>query len=55
MFKKSKYEWMPPETITYRSYKNFTEKQFKEAIRSGCSYIEARSICHYEKDRFTWK
>ena len=40
MFKKSKYEWMPPETITYRTYKNFTEKQFKEAIRSGCSYIE---------------
>ena len=37
---KSKYERLPPKTITYRSYKNFTEEQFKEAIRSACSYIE---------------
>ena len=52
---KSKYERMPPKTITYRSYKNFTEEQFKEAIRSDCSFIEARLICHYEKDLFMWK
>ena len=36
---KSKYEQMPPKTITYQSYKNLTEEQFKEAIRSYCSYI----------------
>ena len=27
-------------TITYQSYKTFTEEQFKEAIRSARSYIE---------------
>ena len=31
---------MPPKTITYWSYENFTEEQFKEAVRSDCSYIE---------------
>ena len=31
---------MPPETITYQSDKNFTEEQFKEINRSGCSYIK---------------
>ena len=31
---------MPPKIITYRSYKNFPEEQFKEPIRSDCSYIE---------------
>ena len=35
---------MPPKTITYRSYKNFTEEQFKEAIRSDCSYIEGGNL-----------
>ena len=30
---------MPPKTITYRSYKNFTE-----AIRSDCSYIELGNL-----------
>ena len=37
---KSKYKQMTPKTITYRSCKNFTEEQFKEAIKSDCSYIE---------------
>ena len=61
---------MPPKTITYRSYKNFTEEQFKEAIRWDCSYNEggwqlnfsstcnwkkALSICSYEKDRLRGK
>ena len=36
---KSKYERMPPKTITYRSYKNFTE-----AIRSDFSYIELENL-----------
>ena len=36
---KSKYERMPPKTITYRSYKNFTE-----TIRSDCSYIELGNL-----------
>ena len=31
---------MPPETITYQSDKNFTEEQFKEINRSGCSSIK---------------
>ena len=35
---------MPLKTITYRSYKNFTEEQFKEAIRSNCSYIEGGNL-----------
>ena len=35
---------MPPKTIIYRSYKNFTEEQFKEAIRSDCSYIEGGNL-----------
>ena len=35
---------MPPKSITYRSYKNFTEEQFKEAIRSDCSYIEGSNL-----------
>ena len=65
---KSKYKQMPPKTITYGSYKNFTEEQFKKAIRSNCSYIEGgnstslqhvikkgRSISSYENDRFMWK
>ena len=37
---KRKYERMPPKTITYPTYKNFTEEQLKEAIRSECPYIE---------------
>ena len=41
---KNKYERMPPTTITYRSYKNFTEEHFKEAIRSDCSYIEGGNL-----------
>ena len=41
---KSKYERMPPKTITYRSYKNFMEEQFKDAIRSDCSYIERGNL-----------
>ena len=46
---------MPPKTITYRSYKNFTEEQFKEAIRSDCSYIEGgnlTSLQHVIEKRF---
>ena len=35
-------------TITYRSYKNFTEKQFKETIRADCSYTEG-GIRHIKK------
>ena len=35
---------MPLKTITYRSYKNFTEEQFKEVIRSNCSYIEGGNL-----------
>ena len=31
---------MLPKTITYRSYKNFSEEHLKEAIRSDCSYID---------------
>ena len=45
---------MPPKTITYRSYKNFTEEQFKEAIRSDCSYIDdgnLASLHHVIKKR----
>ena len=41
---KSKYERMPPKTITYRSYKNFAEELFKEDIRSDCSYIEGGNL-----------
>ena len=40
---KSKYERIPPKAIIYRSYKNFSEEQFKEAIRSDCSYTEGSS------------
>ena len=40
----SKYERMPPKTITYRSYKNFTEEQFREATRSDCSNIEGGNL-----------
>ena len=35
---------MPPKTIIYRSYKNFTEENFKEAIRSDCSYNEGDNL-----------
>ena len=35
---------MPPKTITYRSYKNFTEEHFKEAIRLDCSYNEGDNL-----------
>ena len=35
---------MPPKTITYRTYKNFAQEQFKEAIRSDFSYIEGRNL-----------
>ena len=35
---------MPSKTITYRSYKNFTEELFKEAIRSDCSYTEGGNL-----------
>ena len=41
---KSNYERMPPKTITYRSYKNFTKEQYKEAIKSDCSYIERGNL-----------
>ena len=41
---KSKYERMSSKTITHRSYQNFTEEQFKEAIRSDCLYIEAGNV-----------
>ena len=34
---------MPPKTITYRSYKNFTEESFKEAIRSDCFILRVIS------------
>ena len=43
------YERMPPKTITYRSYKNFTEEQFKEAIRSDCSYIEGGNLTSLQR------
>ena len=46
---------MPPKTITYRSYKNFTEEHLKEAIRSDCSYIEGgnlTSLQHVIEKRF---
>ena len=35
---------MPPKTITYRTYKNFTEEQFKEAFRSDFSYNESGNL-----------
>ena len=35
---KSRFEQMSSKIITYQSYKNFTDKQFKEAIRSDSSY-----------------
>ena len=35
---------MPPKTNTYRSYKKFMEEQFKETIRSDCSYIVASNL-----------
>ena len=38
------YERMPPKTITYRSYKNFAEEQFKEANRSDCSHTEGSKL-----------
>ena len=41
---KSKYERIPPKTIIYRSYKNFSEVQFKEAVRLDCSYIEGGNL-----------
>ena len=41
---KSKYGLILPKTIIYRSYKNFTEEQFKEAFRSDCSYIEGGNL-----------
>ena len=59
---KSKYKQMKPKTITHRSYKNFSEEKFKEAIRlflhcgwqlnfsSTCNWKKARSICSNEKD-----
>ena len=46
---KSKHEQMPPKTITYRSSKNFTEEQFKEAIRSDCSYIEGGNLTSLQR------
>ena len=52
---KSKYERMPPKSITYRSYKNSTKEQFKEAIRPNCSYIEGgnlTSLQHVIEKRF---
>ena len=65
---KSRFEEMSSKIITYQSYKNFTDEQFKEAIRSDSSYIgdgnltslqhliakRARSTGSLEKDRFTW-
>ena len=41
---KSKYERMPLKAIYYQSHKNFTEKQFKEVIRSDCLYTEGGSL-----------
>ena len=35
---KSKCERMPPKIITYRSYKDFSEKVFTKAIRSDSSW-----------------
>ena len=68
---KSKYERMPPKTITYQSYKNFEEKQFREPIRSDCSHIEGSNLISLQhviekrlnldqfgpmkKNRFMWK
>ena len=46
---------MPLKAITYRSYKTFTEEQFKEAIRSDCSYTEGcnlTSLQHVIEKRF---
>ena len=46
---------MPPKSINYRSYKNFTEEQFKEAIRSNCSSIGSgnlTSLHHVIEKRF---
>ena len=40
---------MLSKTITYRSYKNFTEDQFKEAIRSDCPYIEGGNLTSLQK------
>ena len=65
---KSRFEQISSKITTYQSYKNFTDEQFKEAIRSDSSYIgdgnltslqhliakRARSIGSLEKDRFTW-
>ena len=48
---KSKYERMPPKTITYRSHKYFTEL-LKEAIRSDCSYIEGENLIEKRFDQF---
>ena len=31
-------------TVTYRPYKNFTEEQFKEVIRSDCSCIDGGNL-----------
>ena len=45
---KSKYERISSKTITYRSYKNFTEEQFKEALRSDCSYIEGSNLTYLQ-------
>ena len=35
---KSRFEQMSSKIITYQSYKNFTDEQFKEAIRSDSSF-----------------
>ena len=35
---------MPPKTITYQSYENFTEEQFQETIRPDFSYIEGGNL-----------
>ena len=35
---------MPPKTITYQSYENFTEEQFQETIRPDCSHIEGENL-----------
>ena len=35
--------------MTYQSYKIFTEEQFKEAIRSDCSYIEGGNLTSLQR------
>ena len=46
---KTKYQRMPPKIITFRSFKKFSEEQFRESIKSDSSYIEVGNLNSLQK------